>query len=113
MRYRKFGNKQSENWKFRIDEEINDNFPFFAVLEIYCKLLPETVEPVPVQTYIRVHDGNAVRTAENKSYNFQSNGIRIVRPLSCKVTEELNGLYICELEHITDTDGDWLTLITE
>ena len=109
VRYSKFGNVNSENWKFRIDEEINDNFPFLPFWK-YTVAPPETVEPVPVQTYIRVHDGNAVRTAENKSYNFQSNGIRIVRPLSCKVTEELNGLYICELEHITDTDGDWLTL---
>lgn len=109
VRYSKFGNTNTENWKFRIDEEINDNFPFLPFWK-YTVAPPETVEPVPVQTYIRVHDGNAVRTAENKSYNFQSNGIRIVRPLSCKVTEELNGLYICELEHITDTDGDWLTL---
>lgn len=110
VRYSKFGNTNTENWKFRIDEEINDNFPFLPFWK-YTVAPPETVEPVPVQTYIRVHDGNAVRTAENKSYNFQSNGIRIVRPLSCKVTEELNGLYICELEHITDTDGDWLTLV--
>lgn len=109
VRYGKFGNTNGENWKFRIDEEINDNFPFLPFWK-YTVAPPETVEPVTVQAYIRVHDGNAVRTAENKSYNFQSNGIRIVRPLSCKVTEELNGLYICELEHITDTDGDWLTL---
>lgn len=109
VRYSKFGNTNTENWKFRIDEEINDNFPFLPFWK-YTVAPPETVEPVPVQIYIRVHDGNAVRTAENKSYNFQSNGIRIVRPLSCKVTEELNGLYICELEHITDTDGDWITL---
>jgi len=70
----------------------------------------ELVSPVPAIPLICVHDGNSVRNSPEKNYDFTTNGIRIIRPKSCVVTEELNGKYICELEHHIDSEGDWLTL---
>lgn len=65
---------------------------------------------IPYRTFIRVHDSVSVR--ENHSYDFNCNGIRILSPTSCTVTEESNGNYICELEHPIDEDGAWKSLQT-
>lgn len=109
IRYTQFNNTDDENWTFRVNPKINDGKPFLPFWKYIIPVIP-TVSPVPYRHAIRVHDGASVRTAENKNYNFETNGIRIIFPISCKVTEELNGLYICELEHHIDDEGDWLTL---
>ena len=65
---------------------------------------------IPVIPLITVHDVVKVRDAPNKQYDFTKNGIRVLLPSSCTVTEELNGQYMCELEYPIDENGDWLTL---
>lgn len=42
--------------------------------------------------------------------NFSHNGLRILVPTSCTITEELNGDYSLTLEHRADEDDAWLSL---
>lgn len=57
---------------------------------------------IPKNNYITVYD--MVET------NFNHNGLRILSPTSCTITEELNGDYSLVLEHLVDEDGAWLSL---
>lgn len=65
---------------------------------------------IPRRTFVTVHDSITVREAPDHNYDFSYNGLRILMPISCTVTEELNGSYICELEHAIDDDGAWRSL---
>lgn len=65
---------------------------------------------IPQRTFVTVHDSITVREAPDHNYDFSYNGLRILMPISCTVTEELNGSYICELEHAIDDDGAWRSL---
>lgn len=109
VRNPKYSENTVENWNFKIDKDLNNGFPFLPFW-YYPNEPTISVDPVPFSPLIRVHDGDMVRDSL-KTYDFTCNGIRILRPLSCKVTEELNGAYFCELEHYMDDMGDWLTLI--
>ena len=42
--------------------------------------------------------------------DFSANGIGVVTPTSCEVTETLNGEYELKLEHALDASGKWLRL---
>ena len=43
--------------------------------------------------------------------DFSTNGIGVVTPTSCTVTETLNGEYELQLEHALDSQGKWLRLV--
>lgn len=60
------------------------------------------ITDIPASNYITVYD--KIET------NFTHNGLRLLKPTSCTVTEELNGIYELNLEHIVDDDGAWLSL---
>ena len=42
--------------------------------------------------------------------DFSTNGLGVVTPLSCEVTETLNGEYEVKLEHALDEQGKWVRL---
>ena len=43
--------------------------------------------------------------------DFDGNGIRVLTPTSCEVTEELNGAYEVVMEHPVDEYGAWKTIV--
>lgn len=57
--------------------------------------------------YITVHQYN---TPQN---GFEDNGICILQPSVCEITEELNGQYSLYLEHPFDKEGRWKSLIEQ
>lgn len=56
---------------------------------------------------ITVHDSATVRDSPNWGYDFNKNGLAILTPSMCRVTEELNGSYHMEMEHPIDEYGKW------
>lgn len=65
---------------------------------------------IPYNIFITVHESSQVRDSPNFGYNFKTNGLSILSPITCTVTEELNGSYYCEIEHPIDTNGKWRNL---
>ena len=73
------------------------------------KLLPsllpidggEAPEPVPQRPYICVYD---VSTPQD---GFEGNGLAVLQPVQCYVTEILNGEYSATLVHPIDAAGKW------
>jgi phage minor structural protein len=63
---------------------------------------PIIITDIPKSNYITVYD--MVET------NFSHNGLRILQPISCTITEELNGTYELTLEHPVDNDNAWLAI---
>lgn len=85
-------------WIWRIDPFYNDGYPYLIGLRP-----PEYhVDPVKQRSYISVYD--------SKETDFEHNGLRVLSPLSCEITEELNGAYELTLTHPIDTDNNWLYL---
>lgn len=85
-------------WIWRIDPFYNDGYPYLIGLRP-----PEYhVDPIKQKTYISVFD--------SKETDFEHNGLRILCPLSCEITEELNGAYELTLTHPIDADNNWLFL---
>lgn len=62
---------------------------------------PIIVTPVHQHPYICVYD------MKTKQKDFGTNGLRILSPTSCKVTEELGGTYEVVMEHPITTDTGW------
>lgn len=86
-------------WVWRIDPFYNDGYPYLIGLRP-----PEYhVDPVKQKTYISVYD--------SKETDFEHNGLRILCPTVCDVTEELNGTYELSLSHSIDTESNWMFLL--
>lgn len=62
---------------------------------------------IPDRAHITIHDSATVRDSPNHGYDFTSNGLAILQPISCTVTEERNGAYYCEMTHPIDDDEVW------
>ena len=85
-------------WIWRIDEFYNDGYPYLIGLRP-----PDYhVDPVKQKSYISVYD--------SKETDFEHNGLRVLSPTICEVTEELNGAYELTLTHPIDNDNNWLYL---
>ena len=78
-----------------VDGVTNDGYPYRLSLW------------VPRPTVVRPDRIHLIRVYEPDATDFSTNGIRIIQPLSCTVTEELNGAYEADLEIPIDPDGDW------
>lgn len=48
---------------------------------------------------------------DSKETNFDNNGLVVLNPISCKVTEELNGIYTLELTHVYDSNNKYQHLV--
>lgn len=62
------------------------------------------VPPVRQHDYITVYDLHTLQT------DFNNNGLTILTPISCEITEELNGVYELCLTHPLDKEGRWKEL---
>lgn len=78
-----------------VDGVTNDGYPYR--LKNYA--------PRPVVT--RPQRLHLIRVYAPDETDFSTNGIRILQPLSCTVTEDLNGAFEADLEIPIDPDGDW------
>lgn len=69
--------------------------------------LPKAVhaDPVAQYSYITIHD---MRTEQN---NFDNNGLAVLDPISCTVTENFNAGWTVTLEHPIDTTEKWKYIV--
>jgi len=88
---------------WRIEQLVNNGKPFTPLMVDLPRLEP--AEPVIQKGYITVHD---MRTAQN---GFDNNGLAVLMPTQCRVTEELNGDYSVYLEHPIDPYGKWVYIM--
>lgn len=88
------GEKPAYYWK-----QIKGDLPFKDWPKTYI-----AVPPIRQHDYITVHDMHTVQT------DFNNNGLRILTPISCEITEELNGVYELCLTHPFDKEGRWKEL---
>lgn len=83
---------------------IDDNYK-----SLYHELLTSVI---PIHDKETDDDGQiVVYDISTKQGGFRNNGLRILTPTSCKVTDELNGKYEAILEHPIDNDGVWQSII--
>lgn len=67
--------------------------------------------PVPQNHYISVFGRTTGMNGENfDPIEFEGNGIAVLTPSKCTITETLNGGYSLTLTHPTDSDNVWKTL---
>lgn len=107
--YQKTGELPYKNWAE--DVELTGEKPAYYWKQIKGDLpfkdWPKTyvaVPPVRQHDYITVYDMHTVQT------DFNNNGLRILTPISCEITEELNGVYELCLTHPFDREGRWKEL---
>ncbi len=89
-------------WKVVVDDETQSQSEDYPVL-LYER--PIITTPVHQHPYICVYD---MLTPQDK---FDTNGLRILSPTSCPVTQEENGGYDIVLEHPIDGEGAWKFLV--
>lgn len=86
-------------WKIVVDDDASqvqsEDYPVLRYER------PIIVTPVRQYPYICVYD---MITAQD---GFETNGLRILSPTSCRVVEELNGAYEVTLEHPIDSENAW------
>lgn len=90
----------TDAWDRRIYSATNDGLPF---LPMWYYPYNDTPQPQgdPEYNYICVFD---METQQNA---FDGNGLAILEPTQCRVTEELNGGWYLTLTHPKDRDGKW------
>lgn len=79
--------------------QIEGDLPFKQWPKTYI-----AVPPVRQHDYITVYDLHTLQT------DFNNNGLTILTPISCEITEELNGVYELCLTHPLDKKGRWKEL---
>lgn len=79
--------------------QIEGDLPFKQWPKTYI-----AVPPVRQHDYITVYDLHTLQT------DFNNNGLTILTPISCEITEELNGVYELYLTHPLDKEGRWKEL---
>lgn len=85
---------------WRITPGTNSGYPYFL---LQPPPAPVPVLPVPQQMYIQVFDMETDKTDLAPS----KNGLAILTPSSCEITEVLNGEYSLRMTHPIDPDGKW------
>lgn len=83
---------------WRIESGVNLGFPYN---DLMIGLTSYTLNPVEQDHYVCVYDMWTPQTG------FDNNGLAILGPTSCKVTEQLNGGWAVTLEHPIDSDNKW------
>ena len=90
-----------DGWEPRkISPAVNDGLPFSPFWYYPFGTPPEPVE-APETNYITIYD------METQQNGFDNNGLAILNPISCRVTEELNGGWNLSLVHPKDPEGKW------
>lgn len=82
---------------WRIKSGVNSGYPYF---ELAPTLLP-IITPVEQNPYICIYDMKTDKTF------FEGNGLAILRPTKCEITEILNGEYSLSMTHPIDAEGRW------
>lgn len=80
------------------DPQINGGYPYIPCMIDLPVLI---IRPVAQLPYIHVYD------ILTKQHEFDNNGIGILTPSVCKVTERENGMWDFQMEHPIDADGRW------
>lgn len=88
------------NYIFRINPLYNDGLPFLNTM-----IQRVNFNPVQTKDYISVYSW---QTLQNE---FNTNGLAILEPTVCKITEEKQGAYYLELEHPIDDSDKWRFLV--
>lgn len=88
------------NWARRINPNVYDGIPFLPMW-FYPYVVPPEPKGDPEYNYICIFD---MKTEQNE---FDTNGICILEPTQCRVTEELNGGWNLTLVHPKDSFGKW------
>lgn len=87
---------------WRIDGTENDGYPFFLMLP---EPAPPVILPVKQRPYICIYD------KRTEKEDFAGNGLAILTPTKCEITETLNGMWSLEIEHPIDPEGRHKLLI--
>lgn len=90
-------------WLWRVTPDTDSGFPWHELLPWVKKI---TYTPVYQPEYITIYDLKA--TAEEL---LDTNGLAVLTPISCTITEILNGEYTLSIEHAIDPDGKWQYII--
>lgn len=83
------------------DIEWNGGYPFIPKMIDLPHLI---LRPVPQNPYITVF---AMNSPQSLLQTTDSNGLAILTPTSCEVTEELNGAWTFSMQHPIDPEGKW------
>lgn len=83
---------------WRIKSGVNSGYPYFLLQPAPA---PAPVPPVSQGNYICIYD---MRTPYA---DFVKNGLAVLEPTSCEITEILNGEYSLRMVHPIDPDGKW------
>lgn len=89
-----------ESWHIG-DIEINGGYPYIPKMIGLPRLELHPVEQTP---YISIFSKQTHQDA------FDGNGLAILTPTSCEVTEGLNGAYTFTMQHPIDAEGKWQLL---
>ena len=81
--------------------QVNGELPYKTCFPSFYTASP----PVHQSDYICAYD---LHCDQN---DFDNNGLCILCPTRCEITEELNGSYELSLEHPIDPEGRWKTLL--
>ncbi len=87
-------------WGFAIDGYTNDGLPYLQLL----------TPPLQFFEYVQ-RDYISVYSWETEQTDFDTNGLAILEPTKCKITEEKQGAYFLELEHPIDGSDKWRFLV--
>lgn len=87
---------------WRMDRNLSPNLPYH---ELFPLLKAVHVKPVAQYDYITIYD---MRTEQD---NFDNNGLAVLDPISCTVTETFNAGWTVTLEHPVDTDEKWKYIV--
>lgn len=85
--------------------DANSECPYRVMFPKMYNYLYEPPDPIYQPSYICVYD------MHNAFDAFDNNGLAILCPTKCEITEELNGMYELELEHPFDSEGRWKHLL--
>ena len=84
---------------WRITPGVNDGYPYFLMQPPPA---PVPVPPVSQRDYICIFDMDTEYTDL-----LSKNGLAVLNPTSCEITEVLNGEYSLRMVHPIDPDGKW------
>lgn len=87
---------------WRITAGVNDGYPYFLIQPPEA---PPAVLPAKQHPYICVY------AKDTDKIDFQTNGLAILTPISCEVSEALNAMKSVQLEHPIDPEGRWELLV--
>ena len=87
---------------WRVTAGVNDGYPYFLIQPPEA---PPAVLPAKQHPYICVY------AKDTDKIDFQTNGLAILTPISCEVSEALNAMKSVQLEHQIDPEGRWELLV--